>query len=407
MTKKDHLHLNHHFYHQKKSTHSDINNNNCEESAKNQNFAGSNNFFLDLFQNSSGETTGGEEEANSLYLECLGGLSSSSSSAGGGDNNNHNIMLISSQSNVNYNFSNFAESPSVQDSSTKQQQTVVKQPQLVASSSTNNTMLQNQNDFQTTEQKSLNNINNFKISSFDYLDDSNLKIAIVEYNDLLKLIKLQNSIDQNEWLAFNTKMYFEQINVLYGAIADHCTPQSCPTMNAPLNNQFHLLDEKGKKCKYSASQYIDTILTQTAKIISDEQLFPSQVGHPFAANFESLIKKLHKNLYQILAHMYHAHYKELVYLKLNTYVNSIYFHLLIFSKSFNILEEKDIEIMHALNKSLMNKYMTQQQQATLLNQRATTSSSIHQPVVVTAPSPSSSSSGFSFFKKKLNFNLMA
>jgi hypothetical protein len=26
---------------------------------------------------------------------------------------------------------------------------------------------------------------------------------------------------------------------------------------------------------------------------------------------------------------------------------------------------------------------------------------------VTAPSPSSSSSGFSFFKKKLNFNLMA
>ena len=208
-------------------------------------------------------------------------------------------------------------------------------------------------------------------------------------------------------------MYFDQINVLYGAIADHCTLQSCPTMSAPMNNQFYWLDEKGKKCKYSASQYIDTALTQTAKMISDDALFPTQVGYPFPATFDTLVRKIHRNLFQILAHMYHSHYKELVQLKLNTYVNSIYFHLLMFSKSFNTLDDKDTDIMDALNKSLMNKYMgnlTQQQQALLLSQQPPT---IHQPVISAAPassnatSSSTSSSGFSFFKKKLNFNLMA
>ena len=211
-----------------------------------------------------------------------------------------------------------------------------------------------------------------------------------------------------DFFYFKAKMYFDQINVLYGAIADHCTPQSCPTMSAPLNNHFFWLDEKGKKFKFSASQYIDTVLTQTAKIISDESLFPTQVGCPFSSNFDSLVKKIHKNLFQILAHMYHGHYKELVHLKLNTYVNSIYFHLLMFSKSFNTLEDKDIDIMDSLNKSLMNKYMgdlTQQQQAVLLNQQSPPT--IHQPVISAPSSSSSSSSGFSFFKKKLNFSLMA
>ena len=243
-----------------------------------------------------------------------------------------------------------------------------------------------------------------KISSFSYLDDNNLKMAIVDYTDLLKLIKLQSSINLQEWLAFNTKMYFDQINVLYGAIADYCTPQTCPTMSAPQNNQFFWLDEKGKKCKYSASQYIDTVLTYTAKITSDEALFPTNLGHPFPVNFEALVKKIHKHLFQILAHMYHSHYKELLHLKLNTHVNSIYFHLLMFNKSFGILDEKDIEIMDSLNKSLLNKYSAQHQIAH--------QPTIHQPAAASNSSSSSSSSsssggGFSFFKKKLNFNLMA
>jgi hypothetical protein len=220
-------------------------------------------------------------------------------------------------------------------------------------------------------------------------------IYIYTFNKMFIYIKIF-------YLLNLAKMYFDQINVLYGAIADHCTLQTCPTMSIPNNSQLNWLDDKGKKFKYSASQYIDTVLTNTAKAISDESLFPTKVGHPFPTQFESLVKKIHKHLLQVLAHMYHSHYKELVHLKLNTYVNSIYLHLYTFDKNFGILEEKDAEIMEALNKSFMNKYLSSQQgnvNTIIGNQQAPT---IHQTPSSSTSSNSNSSTGFSFFKKKLN-----
>lgn len=195
-------------------------------------------------------------------------------------------------------------------------------------------------------------------------------------------------------------MFFDQINVLFGAIAEQCTLQSCSTMNGPNNSQFFWLDEKGKKIKYSASQYIDTSLTHISKITSDESLFPIQQGYQFPSNFESLVKRIHKYLFHILAHMYHSHYKELVHLKLNSFINSIYFHFYLFAKKFNTIDDKDLDIMDALNKAMVNKFIdcSIQQQKLLLNQPTP---NIHNST------QSSSSSGFSFFKKKLNFNLMA
>lgn len=49
-------------------------------------------------------------------------------------------------------------------------------------------------------------------NSTSYLDENNLKLAIIDYSDILKLIKLQNSIEYHEWLAFNSK--FQNISNL-------------------------------------------------------------------------------------------------------------------------------------------------------------------------------------------------
>ena len=78
------------------------------------------------------------------------------------------------------------------------------------------------------------------------------------------------------------KLYFDQINVVYGAIVDNCTPKTCPTMCAPFNHQFYWIDDKNKKYKYSASQYIDTVLTFAAKKIADGRNNQQQSPHLFA-----------------------------------------------------------------------------------------------------------------------------
>lgn len=66
---------------------------------------------------------------------------------------------------------------------------------------------------------------------------------------LRKVVKLPEGEDENEWLAVNSMLcsfclggimltlrivvdFYNQINLLYGAITEFCSPQSCPEMKA-------------------------------------------------------------------------------------------------------------------------------------------------------------------------------
>jgi MOB kinase activator 1 len=69
---------------------------------------------------------------------------------------------------------------------------------------------------------------------------------------LRKVVKLPEGEDENEWLAVNSTWdlaqsgclhkriltwaivvdFYNQINLLYGAITEFCSPQSCPEMKA-------------------------------------------------------------------------------------------------------------------------------------------------------------------------------
>ena len=138
------------------------------------------------------------------------------------------VSSVSSQINVNY--SQFTSSPDDEKQQQQHMLPIVKQPQFVTNSllcssssnilaksfqnPNNPTQLKqassqvtsaNKNNNAKNSENSTNSNTNNKITSLSYLDESNLKIACVEYIDLLRLIKLQNCMDQNEWLAFNSK----------------------------------------------------------------------------------------------------------------------------------------------------------------------------------------------------------
>lgn len=49
---------------------------------------------------------------------------------------------------------------------------------------------------------------------------------------LRKVVKLPEGEDENEWLAVNMVDFYNQVNLLYGAITEFCSPQSCPEMKA-------------------------------------------------------------------------------------------------------------------------------------------------------------------------------
>jgi len=180
-----------------------------------------------------------------------------------------------------------------------------------------------------------------------YLQDPLLDLRIPQ-NEINFLTDLPGGLDYNEWLASHTIGFFENINYIYGTISEFCTPSSCPDMVGPGPRQYLWVDEKGKKSRLSAPQYIDYIMTYVQKTINDEATFPTKHGNEFPTGFDSQIRKVHRLLFHVLAHTYHSHFKEIVLLQLHAHLNAVFVHFVEFSLRYHLVEEKELEVLEDL-----------------------------------------------------------
>lgn len=112
-------------------------------------------------------------------------------------------------------------------------------------------------------------------------------------------MKLPEGEDENEWLAVNSTIYpaqykgaerslltsavvdfYNQINLLYGAITEFCSPQSCPEMKATDEFEYLWQDSENYKrpTKMSAPAYIEQMMGWVQGNIDNEQVLPSRIG---------------------------------------------------------------------------------------------------------------------------------
>lgn len=185
----------------------------------------------------------------------------------------------------------------------------------------------------------------------EYLEDDYVREKITD-TDLNKLVTPPAELDHNEWLASHTISFFEHVNLMYGAVSEFCTTTGCTSMTAPSNTQYLWFDEKGKKCKCAAPQYVDYVMSFTQKTIQDESVFPTKYGNVFPSSFESLVKKIHRYLFHVIAHIYQSHFKEIVLLQLHGHLNTLFQHFMTFSRKYNLLEDKDCEVLDNLFEKL-------------------------------------------------------
>lgn len=66
---------------------------------------------------------------------------------------------------------------------------------------------------------------------------------------------------------------------------------------------------------------------------------------PFPSTLLVVLKKIFRCLLNILAHIYHCHYAHLVLLQLNGHLNTIAHHFIVFVKTFQLIEEKDLNLL--------------------------------------------------------------
>ncbi|CAG8726277.1 12158_t:CDS:2, partial [Acaulospora morrowiae] len=172
------------------------------------------------------------------------------------------------------------------------------------------------------------------------LGSGNLKLAVV----------LPEGENINEWLAVNTYDFFNQINMLYGTIAEFCTPQECPIMSAGPKFEYLWSDnEKNKKpVKLPAPEYVSHLMEWIQEQLDDESLFPSKIGVPFPKNFQSSVKVIFKRLFRVYAHIYLSHFSVITALGEEAHLNTSFKHFIYFVQEFQLIEKKELQPLSEL-----------------------------------------------------------
>lgn len=101
------------------------------------------------------------------------------------------------------------------------------------------------------------------------------------------------------------------------------------------NRMYLWFDEKGKKTRVAAPQYIDYVMTFTEKTVSDESIFPTKYANEFPSSFESIARKILRLLFHVIAHLYAAHFREILMLGLHSHLNLTFAHLTALHKYVN------------------------------------------------------------------------
>ncbi|KOB65481.1 MOB kinase activator-like 2, partial [Operophtera brumata] len=117
---------------------------------------------------------------------------------------------------------------------------------------------------------------------------------------------------------------FDHVNLLYGAVSEFCTPGTCAEMAGPGGRCYAWYDERGKKARVAAPQYVDYVMTYTQRT--------------------GVVRRVLRLLFHVLAHLYAAHFRELALLRLHAHLHLTFAHLTALDRRFALLDHKETEV---------------------------------------------------------------
>lgn len=163
-----------------------------------------------------------------------------------------------------------------------------------------------------------------------------------------KITMLPKYVDESEWIASNTQDFINYISMFYGTIGEYCNVNNCAIMGAGQNNDYLWVDNQKKCVKIPAPQYVDYVLSWVQTVLRDESIFPTKSGSFFPKNFSMTIRTIYKQLFRVLAHIYHSHFEIVVTLAEESHLNTLFAHFVCFSREFDLIDRKEYLPMQEL-----------------------------------------------------------
>jgi len=180
-----------------------------------------------------------------------------------------------------------------------------------------------------------------------YLEAEFLRENSTDEN-LLSVVSKPQYVDTKEWIATHTISLFHNINLIYGTISEYCTAETCPLMQGPCQTNYVWVEERGKKLKCTAAQYIDYVMTFCQKSISNQKLFPTKYASVFEENFEIEMKRIHRFLFHVISHLYFAHSVRLLHIQMHHHLNTVFRHFFLITSRHQLLEARDFACLDDL-----------------------------------------------------------
>ena len=125
------------------------------------------------------------------------------------------------------------------------------------------------------------------------------------------------------------------------------------------------IHQGGKQATLPAPTYIDYVMASIQNLIDDEKIFPTKSSmcisftshertnelivlflkkdQAFHPSFPATIRTVYRQLLRVFAHVYHAHYQQILHLRSEPHFNSLFAHFLAFGREYELLEVRDIK----------------------------------------------------------------
>ncbi|KJA24109.1 hypothetical protein HYPSUDRAFT_136885 [Hypholoma sublateritium FD-334 SS-4] len=174
-----------------------------------------------------------------------------------------------------------------------------------------------------------------------YLSSPFVEAALVKGN-FKTIVMLPKYVDIMEWVAMNIFDFYTNLNEFYGVVTECCTQQSCLTMSAGPTLSYTWINQERKSVHLPAPTYIDYVMTWIQNLLNDEATFPTKSGHDFPQSFPSTVKHVYRQLLRVFAHIYHAHFHQILHLRSEPHFNSLFAHFLAFGREYELLDMKDV-----------------------------------------------------------------
>ncbi|KAF7298803.1 hypothetical protein MIND_00827900 [Mycena indigotica] len=180
-----------------------------------------------------------------------------------------------------------------------------------------------------------------------YLCSPFVEAALVKGN-FKTIVMLPKYVDIMEWVAVNSLCvfifdFYTNLNEFYGVLTEFCTQHTCPTMSAGTTLNYTWINQDRKHVHLPAGTYIDYVLTWVQNMLDDDNVFPTKSGQDFPPSFPSTVKHIYRQLLRVFAHIYHAHFAQILHLRSEPHFNSLFAHFLAFGAEFELLEMKDLK----------------------------------------------------------------